>query len=140
MVNTIVQHSNIIIDNGGSNQTTVYNTSVEEVRTKMISVKQIPSTGTVKNNKILDLLKVETRFEIRGFIVAADKSKLRSLLNNRGVTSMVNYDSEAFNVNFDKISIAKPSTPVMDVVTGGGDYTETEYLEVTITCFVGEDL
>ena len=145
MADQIITSINVILDAGGTNQLTVYSSQIVETWNKDIKLIKRPQTKSAaasgpKATKILDLLKVEQRFELRGFIDKADKTKARNVLKTKGPVTITNYDSESLSGVFDKIEITKTSQEIKDMVVTAGDRIETEFLEFTGTFFTGDDL
>jgi hypothetical protein len=101
--------TNIELDTGGTNAMTVYTTNVEEIQSKTL-INIVPGTATAnwsvgpKDTKVVDLLRVEKRFNVDGYIDIADRSKLRNILNAGGTFTMT-YAGEAFTVNVEKFSL-----------------------------------
>lgn len=100
---------NIILDEGGTNELTVYTEKVEKVYVKILT-KLTPPTSTgnygagVKDTKNVDLLRIEIRFIVNGSIDSADESKIQNLFNAGGVFNF-KYKGTTFTVNSDKLSI-----------------------------------
>ena len=110
--------SNIIFDQGGANELTVYTLFCEKFYTKITS-KITPPQSTAnygsgpKDTKIIDLLRIEVRFTVRGMINSADESKIENLLNNGGVFKMT-YKSTDFTINFEKLIITNDNQAESD--------------------------
>lgn len=111
------------------NAVTVYTTSCEKIYSKKSSTITPPQSTAnrtlgPKDTKIIDLLRVEIRYTVRGVIDSADEAKLQTLLTTGGVFNM-NYKSENFNVNFDKLTITNNNN------------TENDETDVFFTVIVG---
>lgn len=124
--------SNIILDSGGSNQITIYTESCEKIKSKKLAGITPPqSTANYgsgpKDTKIVDLLRIETRFSVRGTIASADESKFENLMEVGGVIKMT-YKSTDFYINFEKITI-----------TNDGK-TENDETAIMFTSLVGVNL
>ena len=101
--------ANIILDEDGTNELTIYTESCEKIKSKKLTGITPPqSTANFgsgpKNTKIVDLLRIETRFTVRGMIASADETKFENLIEAGGVLKMT-YKSTDFYVNFEKITI-----------------------------------
>jgi len=123
---------NITLGTGGSS-ITVYTESVEEIYTKiLILIKPPQATGNFdagpKTTKVVDLLRIEHRFSVRGFIDAADVAALKAFMTGGGVFNLT-WDSDSQDVNMDKLTIDKASKK--------GVQAERP---VTFTAVVGEDI
>lgn len=123
---------NIILDSGGTNELTIYTESCEKIYSKkLLGITPPQSTANwgagPKDTKIVDLLRVEIRFTVRGTIASADESKLQNLMNKGGVFKMT-WKSIDFKINFDKFTIT--------------DVSKTEHDETAImfTALVGINL
>ena len=102
--------NNLILGSGDS-AVTVYTELVEEIFTKIVTVVKAPQSSAnwesgPKTTKIVDLLRVEYRYNIRGFINSIDTTKLQALFDQGGVFNMT-WDGSSFNVNCDKLVITK---------------------------------
>ena len=101
--------TNISLHTGGANALTVYTINIEEIKSKKI-IPIVPGTATAnwivgpKDVKIIDLLRVETRFNVDGYIDAADRSKFRNIIAAGGTFTMT-YAGVAYTVNMEKFSI-----------------------------------
>ena len=89
----------------------VYVEHMDEVSNKILKIiKAAQSSGNwdegPKDTSILDLLRVEFRYSVRGFIASSDKSGFNSLFKKGGVFNMT-WDGDNHDVNIDKLSIAK---------------------------------
>jgi hypothetical protein len=123
---------NITLDTGGANALTVYTESCEKVYSKaLVSITAPQSTANwsagPKDTKIVDLLRIEIRFTVKGTIASADESKLESLNTSGGVIKMT-WKSTDFYINFEKLAITND---------GKGEQDETE---VMFTGLVGVNL
>jgi hypothetical protein len=125
---------NIILDDGGSNELTIYTESVKKTYVKkLVIITPGQSTGNYdagpKPSKIADLLRIEIRFTVNGFIASADETKLHNLITGGGVFKMT-YKSTDFYINIDKLEIDEDPKR-------GGEQDETS---IMYTCTVGEDV
>jgi len=115
--------ANIILDEGGSNELTIYTTSCEKIYSKKFTAVTPPqSTANYesgpKDTRIIDLLRIEVRFVVRGLIDSADESKIQNLFNGGGVINM-KYKGSTFSINKEKLTITNDTksendeTPIM---------------------------
>lgn len=90
---------------------TVYTEEVKENITKILTLIKPPqstanySAGS-KDVKIVDLLRVEERYTVTGYIDVSDKATMRSIITAGGIISMV-WDSQTVDVNIDKFEVSK---------------------------------
>jgi len=114
---------NILLDESGSNELTVYTQSCEKIYSKKFTGITPPqSTANYgsgpKDTKIVDLLRIEVRFTVRGLINSADEAKIQNLFNAGGVFKM-KYKTLTFTINMEKLTITNDSktendeTPIM---------------------------
>lgn len=97
---------------------TVYTTSTEKIFNKLLTVLNPPQSSInwssgPKVSKIMDLLRVGTRFSIRGHIESADETNLTNLFKGGGVFNLT-WDGTDYNINMDKLSITKNNTGEQD--------------------------
>ena len=124
--------ANIILDEGGANALTVYTESCEKIYSKkLLGITPPQSTANYesgpKDTKIVDLLRIEIRFTVKGSIASADESKIQNLFNTGGVFNML-YKTATFSINSEKLTI-----------TNNGK-TENDETEIMFTALVGVDL
>lgn len=133
------QLSNVIIDYGGANQITVHTTRINEVITKTIPVIKPPQTSGnraegPKTTKLIDLLRMEERYTISGYISYADRLTLKNIIKAGG-----SFDvwvlGDQIPCNSDKIEINTVPTD-----SDNANDVEDFQHEVTITLVVGEDI
>ena len=120
---------NITLDSAGTNELTVYTTSCEKVYSKQLQGITPPqSTGNYgsgpKSTIIVDLLRIETRFTVKGYIDSADETKLENLMIKGGIFKMT-WKSTDFYINFEKIQIVNDTK------------TEQDETDVMFTALVG---
>jgi len=123
--------NNVIIGSGGSNQVTVYSSKVSENYTKKLVSFTPPKSFQKRNEgpnatKIIDLLRIETRFTVDGYVDRADRTKLRNCFKTGGIIIMV-WDGDNYDINIEKLNIDKSNREDQD-----------EY-PVTFTVLVGEE-
>jgi len=100
--------ANVILGTGGT-AVTIYTSSCEKIYSKA-TTKITPPQSTAnwsagpKDTKILDLLRIETRYAVKGYVDSSDESKIEDLFNQGGVFNM-EYKSSTFSVNIEKLSI-----------------------------------
>ena len=109
---------NIILDSGGSNELTVYTTSAEKIYNKTLTKVTAPQSSAnwasgPKDTKIVDLLRIETRYAVKGYIDSADETKLETLFNQGGVFNMT-FKSSTFEINIEKLSIVDNNSNEQD--------------------------
>jgi len=124
--------ANIILDEGGTNALTVYTESCEKIYSKKIlGITPPTSTGNQesgpKNTKIVDLLRIEIRFSVRGSIDSADETKIQNLFNAGGVFNM-KYKGSTFTINPEKITITNDNK------------SENDETAIMFTALVGVDI
>jgi len=110
---------------------TIFTAQVEEIlNKKLTNITPPTSTGNYsvgpKTTKVVDLLRIEERFSVRGAINESDKAALKGAFRGGGVVDFV-WDGETFKVNMDKLSIKK-------------DTREDDHRDITFTCIVGENI
>jgi len=124
--------ANIILDDDGTNELTIYTESCEKIKSKKLT-GITPPQSTVnygsgpKDTKIVDLLRIETRFAVRGMIASADETKFENLIKIGGVVKMT-YKSTDFYINFEK-----------QTITNDGK-TENDETAIMFTALVGVNL
>ena len=101
---------NIVLGTGGS-AITINTTNVEKIYNKtLIKITAPQSTANwasgPKDTKIVDLLRIELRFSVDGFVNNTDQVALQNLFLAGGVFNMT-WDGYSYNVNIDKLSITK---------------------------------
>jgi hypothetical protein len=124
--------ANIILDSGGTNSLTVYTESCEKVYSKILTNITPPQNSAnralgKKDTKIVDLLRIEIRFTVRGTIDSADETKLENLMTKGGIVTFT-YKTTVFNINFEKMSITNDNK------------TENDETPITFTALVGVDI
>lgn len=100
---------NIILDEGGTNELTIYTTSCEKIYSKKLTAITPPTSTAnygsgVKDTKIVDLLRIEVRFVVKGSIDSANESKMQTLFTTGGVFNML-YKTSTFVINAEKLTI-----------------------------------
>lgn len=123
---------NVVLDSGGGNQVTIYTESCEKVYSKkLVAVTAPQSTANwesgPKDTKIVDLLRIEVRFTVRGHVDSTDETKLENLMEKGGIFKMT-WKSEDFNINFEKIAITNDNK------------TENDETNVLFTALVGDNI
>lgn len=101
--------ANIILDEGGDNELTVYTTSCEKVYSKVLKGITPPQNRSnyklgPKDTRIMDTLRVERRFVVKGSIDSANESKIENLFNAGGIFSM-KWKDITFSINQGKLAI-----------------------------------
>lgn len=124
--------SNVVLDSGGSNEVTVYTESFEKVYNKVLAKVTPPQSSAnrasgPKSTKIVDLLRIEIRFTVRGTIDSASETKIEALMTQGGVFTLT-WKSTNFNVNFEKLSVTNDNK------------TENDETPVMFTALVGIDI
>ena len=122
---------NIILDEGGSNEITLYTARVKRNRTKMIQKIVSPQSTAnwslgPKDTKLIDLLRIELRFTINCHINSADIAKFDNLIEGGGVFNM-KWNGTTYTVNSEKDEI------------NWGNGTQDEK-PLTFTVLVGVDI
>lgn len=113
--------ANIILDGGGDNDLTIYTTSCEKIYSKkVVAITPPQSTANYdagpKDTKIVDLLRIEVRFSVKGSIDSADESKIQNLFNKGGVFNM-EYKGTTFAINTEKLTITNDNKSEHDETT-----------------------
>lgn len=123
--------SNVILDQGGTNEITIYSIQIEETINKKLT--KVPSFVASDNwslgpqdERIIDLLRIEELFTVVGFINESDKSKIKNLVKQGGVFDFT-YEDGTISVNIDKVLITT-------------DKSENDELTIRFTCSKGVDL
>lgn len=111
---------------------TVYTEKVEKIYSKkLVGITAPQSTANKgdgpKDTKIVDLLRIEVRFTVRGIIEDTDQAKVETLFNQGGVYNMT-WDGSDFNINIEKLSIGKDAK------------NEASEKSIMFTCLVGVDI
>jgi len=124
--------SNIVLDSGGTNELTVYTELCEKIYSKILKNLTPPQTKAnwasgPKDTKVVDLLRIEIRYAVRGLIDSADESKFQNLFTSGGVFNMT-YKSSTFSINIEKLTITDKNDK------------ENDETEVMFTAIVGVDL
>ena len=122
---------NIILGTDGG-VVTVNTEKVEKIYSKKIVAITPPQTSAnwdsgPKDTKIVDLLRIELRFVVRGSINDGDQPALENLFNQGGVFNMT-WDGTDFNIDMEKLSIAKDSKK------------ENSEKDIMFTCIVGVNM
>lgn len=123
---------NIILDEGGDNELTLYTESCEKIYSKRLTGITPPTSTAnydagVKTTKIVDLLRIEVRFAVRGQIDSADESKIQTLFNAGGVFNML-WKELTFSINMEKLTVTNDNK------------TEHDETAIQYTCLVGVNL
>ena len=110
--------ANIILDEGGTNALTIYTTSCEKIYSKkLLGITPPQSTANYesgpKDTKIVDLLRIEIRFTVKGSIASADESKIQNLFNVGGVFNM-KWNGTTFAINSEKLTITNDNKSEQD--------------------------
>lgn len=124
--------ANIILDEDGDNELTVYTESCEKIYSKILTVITPPQSSAnkeagPKDSKVVDLLRIQVRFSVRGLIDSADESKIQNLFNAGGVFDM-KYKSATFKINAEKLTITNDNK------------TENDETAIMFTAVVGVDI
>ena len=124
--------ANIILDEGGTNALTVYTTSCEKIYSKKITAITPPQSTAnkgdgPKDTKIVDLLRIERRFVVKGSIDSADESKIENLFNAGGIFNM-KWNGLTFIINSEKLTITNDNK------------SENDETAIMFTALVGIDL
>ena len=128
---TLDNPANLVFDNGGANEITIYTSNVEEIKTKILRLVKIPKSKANRASgpnatKVLDLLRVEHRFTIRGLMDVSDKTDLDVLFDKGGPVNML-WETVTYSVNIEKYAYIKKDN-------------ENSERDITITLVVGGDL
>lgn len=125
----------IKLDSGGSNEFNVRTTRVEEITSKKLIPIVIPTSTKnwgvgPKDTLIVDLLTVETRFNIDGIVEADDRTKFRGMVRAGGTNVMV-YNGNDYEINFEKY--------ILSEVPEDKSTLEPKHYTVEFTVLVGVD-
>ena len=124
--------ANIILDSGGTNELTVYTESCEKIYSKKLTAITPPQSTAnkgdgPKDTKIVDLLRIEIRFTVKGSIDSDDESKIQNLFNAGGVFNM-KWNGTTYVINSEKLTITDDNK------------TEQDETAIMFTALVGVDL
>jgi len=124
--------ANIILDEGGTNALTIYTTSCEKIYSKKLTAITPPQSTAnkgdgPKDTKIVDLLRIEVRFTVKGSIASADESKIQNLFNSGGVFNM-KWNGTTYVINSEKLTITNDNK------------SENDETEIMFTALVGINL
>ena len=113
--------ANIILAEGETDELTVYTTSCEKIYSKkLVAITPPQSTANYgsgpKDTKVVDLLRIEVRFTVKGLINSADESKIQNLFNAGGVFNM-EYKGSTFAINSEKLTITNDNKTEQDETT-----------------------
>ena len=131
----------IILEEGKTNEITIYHAKVEEQRTKENMIIVLPTNqATPLVPTIVDLLRVRTSFVITGRINSSDIDKIRNITNTAGVFTMkYGYEkiadvmvAKTYNVNFEKWVATELPEP-------GSSTAYPTFLGVNFTVVVGRN-
>ena len=108
---TTISDSYIITDS--ATVIVVYVELVDEIYNKLLKLIKKPQSSAnwdrgPKDTKIVDLLRVEYRYSIRGYIDSASKTDIQALFIKGGIFLMY-WDGSRFDVNMDKLTVSKSS-------------------------------
>ena len=124
--------ANIILDEGGDNALTVYTESCEKIYSKKVTGITPPQSTAnkgdgPKDTKIVDLLRIEVRFVVKGSIASADESNIQNLFNTGGVFNM-KWNDTTYTINSEKLTITNDNK------------TENDETAIMFTALVGVNL
>ena len=124
--------ANIILDEGGTNALTVYTTSCEKIYSKRLTAITPPQSTANKDDgpkdtKIIDLMRIEIRFTVKGLIASADETKIQNLFNAGGVFNM-KWNGTTYVINSEKLTITNDNK------------TENDETTIMFTALVGVNL
>jgi len=124
----------LTVDKGGSNEHKIYATVVEEIyskpKLKKINIPRPKSEwgSGARKTKILDLLQVESRFSIDGWIDWSDRTKLRNIVSQQGGIFTLEYDGTDYSMAVEKYVLKNEAKK------------ENNEAEVKFIAYVGENL
>ncbi len=134
--------SNIILEEGKTNEVTVATSKVEEIKAKILGKISPPQPSGnwdagPKDIKFIDLLRIKNWFlNIDGEIDAADRLKVWNIFNAGGVFNL-KYNGTTYVVNFEKVQIIEIPT---DDAGAGATTTEPETYTIKFSAHIGENL
>ncbi len=123
---------NIILDQGGDDALTIFTESCEKVYSKkLVGITAPQSTANwesgPQDTRIVDLLRIEVRFTVRGTINSADESKIQNLFNSGGVINFL-WKTVTLTINMEKLTVTNDNK------------TENDETAIMFTALVGVDL
>jgi len=129
---TVKTIANIILDSGGTNELTVYTESCEKIYSKKLTAITPPQSTAnkgdgPKDTKIVDLLRIEIRFTVKGSIDSDDISKIQNLFNSGSVFNMT-WNGTTYAINSEKLTITDDNK------------TEQDETAIMFTALVGVNL
>ena len=124
--------ANIILDEGGDNELTIYTTSVNRIHAKLLQSETVPSDTSnwgsePETTMILDLQRVEMKLAINGWIDADDETKLINIFKHGGVFNLL-WNGTTETVNSDQMSILD------------NQLDESPQKQVTMSVIIGENM
>jgi len=124
--------ANIILASGEDDEVTIYTESCEKIYSKILAKVTPPQSSAnyssgAKSTQIVDLLRIEIRFSVRGKIDSANETKIENLMTQGGVFTFT-YKDVVYNVNFEKLSITNDNK------------TENDETPVLFTALIGENI
>ena len=124
--------SNIILGTG-DDAITVYTTRCKKTYIKTLVKINPPQSSSnwgsgVKDTKMVDLLRIEVRFTINGYVASADQSGLEALITAGGTFNMA-WNSTDYEINSDKLEIIEDSSD-----------GEQDEMGIMMTAIVGIDI
>lgn len=123
---------NIILEDGKANELTIFTESCEKVISKQLTSITPPQSSAnfgsgPKDTKIVDLLRIDTLFIVRGTIESSNETKFEAIMDAGGVFTFT-WKGTVFDVNFQKISITNDNK------------TENDETSVLFTVLKGVDI
>lgn len=130
---------NVVVAPGDTNEVTIQTKSIKYNITKILPLIKPPqSSGNwssgPKENKMIDLLRIEERYTVTGFVAYTEFSKIRSVLK-RGGSFDISVRGETLTVNSDQCEMSDESTD-SEIENTVEDYQT----EITITFIVGGNI
>ena len=133
------QVPNAVIALGTSNEVTIQSIAIDENITKLLTLIKPPQTTAnrtdgPKTNRVVDLLRIEERFEVTGHVEYTDRAKIRAIIKAGGSFTLDMY-GEQYTVNSDRMQISfKPSD------SDTSNTVEDFQFDVKISFVAGEDI
>lgn len=133
--------SDLMTLGSGTTLHTVYQKNVEEIFQRKVIAFTPPKTSSQwsagpNTTRVVDLLRIERRFKVDGFIDSADRTKLKNVFKAGGVQSMT-YLGETLSVIMEQLSIKEQASDWFDTNTTPA---EPDQYEITFTCLEGTNI
>lgn len=123
--------SNVILEEGKTDEVTIQTTRFEEIQANRFTVIVPPSNTTTEPTRIANFLIIEKRFNINGQIAPGDRTALKNIMNSRTPFTM-KYAGTIYTVGMEKFQLT-------EVPEDAGQDKDPEYLTLMISLIEGVD-